>query len=207
LPKERDDVLHELEFQIGSQTRDTKDAQRAFASQFSDLLAETPDRDTKDTPKAFAFRFSDLETPARDTKDTQRAFASPFSETPALKTTWERAAVGLPNNPEGFRRARRRFWRAVNSGASPEAKEVGNIVREAGYELQDGTNAPLLTLRGPVTDRRLSIDHMTPKSCSEELILRSANLRFMSQRDNSSRGDRYSKYDLLFGIDPGCDDN
>ena len=84
----------------------------------------------------------------------QKAFASRFSETPALKKLWEQAAQGLANSPAGFAEARSNFWQLVNSGTSSEAATVRSILKEAGYELQGGSNAPLLKMQG--WDKRLT---------------------------------------------------
>lgn len=134
----------------------------------------------------------------------QGAFASRFSATPCLKTLWERAALGSPDTPEGFVSARREFWRLVNSSGSADAESVRAIIVTAGYELQSGTNAPLLKLQNwdhrtsrELSDRRLTIDHADPQSATRKQTLSSSNLRFMSQRDNSLRGDRYGADDML----------
>lgn len=136
-------------------------------------------------------------------KAAQKAFASRFSETPALKQIWEEAAQNLPNTPAGFAEARGNFWRIVNNGKSAEAETVRKILQEAGYELQGGNTAPMLKMEGwdkrltrEITDRRLTIDHADPKSAALEKTQDSRNLRFMTQRDNSFRGNRFGKDDL-----------
>jgi hypothetical protein len=90
----------------------------------------------------------------------------------------------------------------VNSSWSADAGTVRAIVLAAGYELQAGNNAPLFNLQGwdpkatrELTDRRLTIDHADPKSVEPGQTLNSSNLRFMSQRDNSFRGNRYGAGD------------
>lgn len=137
-------------------------------------------------------------------KAAQKAFASRFSETPALKQIWEQASQNLPNTPAGFAQARENFWQIVNNGTSAEAETVRNILKEAGYELQSGKNAPMLKMQGwdkratrEITDRRLTIDHADPKSAAVDKTQDSKNLRFMTQRDNSFRGNRFGDDDKL----------
>jgi hypothetical protein len=136
-------------------------------------------------------------------KAAQKAFASRFSETPALKQIWEQAAQNLPNTPAGFAQARENFWQVVNNGTSAEAETVRKILQEAGYELQGGKSAPMLKMQGwdkrvtrEITDRRLTIDHADPKSAAVDKTQDSKNLRFMTQRDNSFRGNRFGDDDL-----------
>jgi hypothetical protein len=132
----------------------------------------------------------------------QTAFASRFSESLCLQNLWNQASLGLPNTPDGFAKARANFWTLVNSSWSTDAGTVRAIIMAAGYELQTGNNAPLLNSRGwdrkatrELTDRRLTIDHADPKSVEPGQTLNSSNLRFMSQRDNSFRGNRYGADD------------
>jgi RHS repeat-associated protein len=135
-------------------------------------------------------------------KIAQRAFANTFSQTPALDALWRRAAMGKANSPEGFDKARERFWEVVNSSSDPDAVVVRAILKEAGYELQGGKLAPLLKLQTgdpkssrEQSDLRLSIDHADPKSVNPSRTLDPAFLRFMSQRDNSFRGNRFDVND------------
>lgn len=130
-------------------------------------------------------------------KVAQKAYFSRFSETPALKKLWEQAAEDLPNTPEGFAKARANFWRLVNSDSSAEAVFVRDMLKEAQYELQGGTNAPLLKMKGwdprasrELTDRRLSIDHADPKSANPDKTLDPSNLGFLTHRENSFKGAR-----------------
>jgi hypothetical protein len=130
-------------------------------------------------------------------KVAQKAYFSRFSETPALKKLWERAAQDLPKTADGFAKARRNFWQLVNSDSSAEAVFVRDMLKEAQYELQAGTNAPLLKMKDwdqrasrELTDRRLSIDHADPKSVSPDKTLDPSNLGFLTHRDNSFKGTR-----------------
>jgi RHS repeat-associated protein len=132
----------------------------------------------------------------------QRAFAGNFDQTEALRTLWNEAARGKPSTREGFAQAREAFWRSVNTGTGENAATVRGILREAGYELQGGSNAPLRSMTGwdprdtrEIADRRLSIDHADPQSVSSGTILNPSNLRFMTQRDNSTRGARWDAND------------
>jgi hypothetical protein len=81
---------------------------------------------------------------------------------------------------------------------------VRRIIQEGGYELQGGSTAPLLKLDHVssvsdllLSDSRLSIDHLTPQSDDFDLSLSSSNIRFMSQRDNSSRGANFGRDDKV----------
>lgn len=130
-------------------------------------------------------------------KVAQKAYFSKFSETPALKKLWEQAAQDLPKTADGFAKARRRFWQLVNSDTSAEAVFVRGMLKEAQYEIQAGSNAPLLKMKDwdsrasrELTDRRLSIDHDDPKSLSPDKTLDASNLGFLTHRDNSFKGTR-----------------
>jgi hypothetical protein len=132
----------------------------------------------------------------------QRAFANQFSETLVLANLWRSAAAGLPSTEAGFATARAKFWRLINTSDDPDAVVVRAMIEAAGYELQGGTNAPLLTLSGwdrkdtrELSDRRLSIDHAAAQCHDRSGTLDPANLRFMQQRDNSARGNRYDEND------------
>ncbi len=134
----------------------------------------------------------------------QKAFDSRFSETPAIRAIWQDASNGLPNTAKGFDKAREKFWSAINNSAHAHAEAVRKILAEAGYELQGGAKAPLLKMQEwdrrasrEIADRRLTIDHADPQSVTAGKILRSDNLRFMSQRDNSSRWNRHNEDDRL----------
>lgn len=147
------------------------------------------------------------------TRAAAKAYQSRFSETPALKALWQQAAQGLPSTTEGFAQARSRFWRLVNEGTSADAKAVREILKEMKFELQEGTNAPMLKLEGwdpesgmktwdprqtrEITDRRLTIDHADAQSSGSGANLDPSNLRFMTQRDNSFRGNRFDANDKL----------
>jgi hypothetical protein len=141
-------------------------------------------------------------TQTSESSMAQRALASRFSETPALKSLWEQASRDLPNTKVGFATARSNFWEVVNNGTSRDAQTVRNILREAGYQLQGGSLAPMNQMEGwdnrtsrEVTDRRLTIDHAGSQGATPDRTLDPENLRFMSQRDNSFRGDRYDAND------------
>jgi hypothetical protein len=130
-------------------------------------------------------------------KVAQKAYFSKFSETPALKKLWEQAAKDLPKTADGFAKARRNFWQLVNGDTSSEAVFVRGMLKEAQYELQAGSNAPLLKMKDwdsrasrELTDRRLSIDHEDPKSLNPDKTLDPANLGFLTHRDNSFKGTR-----------------
>jgi hypothetical protein len=134
----------------------------------------------------------------------QNAFSLKFSETAELNDLWQRSAQGKTS----FESARSEFWRLINNDDSHDAMVVRKILDLAGYELQGGGNAPLLKMEwefsrnDPVgskqnSDRKLSIDHKTPQSDPDSLILSSNNLAFLSSRDNSFRGNRYNAKDKL----------
>jgi len=130
-------------------------------------------------------------------KIAQKAYFSKFSETPALKKLWEQAAKDLPKTADGFAKARRNFWQLVNNDTSAEAVFVRNMLKEAQYEVQAGSNAPLLKMKDwdsrasrELTDRRLSIDHDDPKSLNPDKTLDPNNLGFLTHRDNSFKGTR-----------------
>jgi len=136
-------------------------------------------------------------------KFAQKAFASNFSETQAIKAVWEKAASGEQDNKKGFAKAREKFWNSVNNSTDKDSETIRKVLQAAGYELQKGSNAPLLSMSGwdhsrptrEITERRLTIDHADPQSSEAKKTLRSDNLRFMSQMDNSIRGNRYDKYE------------
>jgi hypothetical protein len=136
------------------------------------------------------------------------AFHGRFADHPALHELWREASQGAGS----FGEARARFWQEVNQGDSTAADFVKAMLKEAGYEPQTGSNAPLLSMPEFVTsqasegrrhaDLLLSIDHadpMTNPGTNQRLALAEAldpgNLRFMPGRDNSSRGNRYTEDD------------
>ena len=131
----------------------------------------------------------------------QRAFANNFSETQALKELWERAADGY--STAEFAGARSNFWKEVNNAKDATSETVRRIIKEAGYELQAGSNAPLLSMKGwdharpsrETANRRLSVDHANPQSKAHDKALDSTNLRFMSTSDNSARGAHFNEFD------------
>ena len=137
-----------------------------------------------------------------------------------------------------FRATRARFWGHVNSGDSADAVAVAAIVTLAGYQLGERQNAPTLSAAfigawatpGEVftvggrnmaspnnaanlerADRLLSIDHAEPQSHRPWMGLHPDNLRFMSGRDNSTRGNDYPADDVASaarlraaGLDPSA---
>jgi hypothetical protein len=137
-----------------------------------------------------------------------RAFHGRFADHPALGELWDRAR----QDAASFDQARRRFWGEVNQGDSAAAEFVRSMLKAAGYQLQAGSNAPLLSMpeyaSNPRTeglrraDLLLSIDHANPMTNPVErtrLSLAEAldpeNLRFMSGRDNSMRRNHYNEDD------------
>jgi len=139
-----------------------------------------------------------------DGRVAQKAFASPFFETPTFRSLWEQSARGLPDTTAGFAKARSNFWKSVNAGTTAEAREAGNILRQAGYQLQSVDRAPLLNMRTfdpratrELSDLRLTIDHIRPQSLNPQGVLDSRNVRFMSARDNAFRGNRFGADDRL----------
>jgi hypothetical protein len=85
----------------------------------------------------------------------QKAYASRFSETEDIRSLWQEAAAGQPNNRSGFDRARDNFWAAVRDEENPRADTVRGILEEAGIDLS-GRGAPSLEMgRDPHEDERL----------------------------------------------------
>lgn len=131
-----------------------------------------------------------------------RAFHATFAETPAIRELWKECT----EDARSFADARRKFWKEVNEGDSKEADYIREMLRQAGYRLQDGSGAPMLDMPGYLVgpdgagvraaDLRLSIDHVDPQSKAKEKALDPANLRFMSQRDNSTR-----RHNTLYDLD------
>lgn len=138
-----------------------------------------------------------------DTRMAQKAFASRFSETPVLRDLWNEAARDVPNTSRGFDAARAKFWKSINNGTSKNAQDARKILRQMGYELQGGSNAPLLKMKGwdkratrELADRILNVEHADPQSLNPARRLDSSNLRFMSGRDNSFRGNGFNENDF-----------
>jgi hypothetical protein len=139
------------------------------------------------------------------------AFHGRFADHPALRELWDRAR----QDTTSFDQARRRFWSEVNQGASVAAEFVRSMLKAAGYQLQAGSNAPLLSMPEYASnlgteglrrsDLLLSIDHANPMTnpvkrgrLSLAEALDPANLRFMSGRDNSMRGNHYNENDTTW---------
>jgi hypothetical protein len=147
-------------------------------------------------------------------KAAQEAFAGRLSDTPALKQLWERAANGRTSFPS----ARAEFWRLVNNDTGPDAQAVRDILHTAGFDTHPGTsNAPTLDVDGYEAvrpedanrvraDLMLSIDHVNAQAHGGAK-LDASNLRFLSTRDNSTRGARYDENDRLIGVERDADGN
>lgn len=143
--------------------------------------------------------------PSEAVRKAAKAFAGDFSQDEALSALWTEAASGAND----FAQARAEFWSRVNEGSGPHAVTVRAMLDAAGYELQGGTRAPLLRLEGwdaragrELSDRVLSIDHKAAQSADPSLTLAPANLRFMTGRDNSTRGNRFDAADAPAGPGP-----
>jgi hypothetical protein len=142
----------------------------------------------------------------------QEAFSGRFSDTPGIEHLWDRAA----KDQSSFAEARKEFWRLVNNDDAPDAEAVRELLHSAGYETHTGTtNAPTMQLesyeavRPEDTNRvradlTLSIDHVDAQSRGGEK-LKAENLRFMSVRDNSTRGAHYDTGDRPVDIDYDAD--
>jgi hypothetical protein len=112
-----------------------------------------------------------------------------------LERLWTEAAEGLTPSPGGFARARANFWEAANNSDSEDATFVRNALVLAGFELDDGANAPMLKMDGVSDfDRRLTIDHIEPKKHFPALTLDASNLSFLLFRDDSFKGTNRIKY-------------
>lgn len=159
---------------------------------------------------------------AEQPREYAQVFQKPFSESPAIQAVWEAAKLSRnPNAVSSFETVRNRFWQAVNAAETPEAQHVQKMLVAAGYQIRDGTLAPILAMPeyGITADnmgqRRadlvLSIDHADPRKLppgvevpgrgrelSPKEALDSEFLRFMPVRDNSSRGNRYDPEDKPF---------
>jgi hypothetical protein len=146
-----------------------------------------------------------LQNQAHDELTASReAFAGRFAETDALRDLWERAAADRSSFPS----AREEFWRLVNNDSSPDAQAVRELLHVAGFETHTGTaNAPTLHVEGYEAvraedanrvraDLTLSIDHIDAQAHGGER-LKASNLRFLSTRDNSTRGARHDASDRL----------
>lgn len=155
-------------------------------------------------------------------REYAQEFQKSFSESPAIQAVWEAAKLNRnPNEASSFETVRNRFWQAVNAAETPEAQHVQKMLVAAGYQIRDGTLAPILAMPeyGITADnmgqRRadlvLSIDHADPRKLppgvevpgrgrelSPKEALDSEFLRFMPVRDNSSRGNRYDPEDKPF---------
>jgi RHS repeat-associated protein len=127
-----------------------------------------------------------------------KVFQSRFAATPELGRLWQQVAAGLPNTPKGFAKAREAFWTVVNKGDTADARAIQSLLREAGYELQGGSKAPLNRLlpNAPKSDRLLTIDHIDPKSQNPLLTLDPENLVFLPSRDNAQKGVKI----ITFGV-------
>jgi hypothetical protein len=156
-----------------------------------DMAEDATDQDLHDQPQAE----QQIQTDYTDPKQAMKAYNGTFSETPAISELWKEAA----STQSKYDGARTEFWRLVNNGASENAKQVQQLLKTAGYELQGGSNAPKLKLDEYEllssddagkrdSDLTLSIDHIRPQSGSPELALNPENLRFMTKRDNSTLG-------------------
>jgi hypothetical protein len=131
------------------------------------------------------------------TRAAVTSYNGTFADTAAIKVVWEKATRDLQSYKDGAQAA---FWHSVNNDSSPEARQVRDIVRIAGYELQGGNRAPQLKVDYQQSrpedagrqkaDRTLSIDHIVPQSdvAGMKRSLDPSNLRFMLQRDNSTLG-------------------
>ena len=127
-----------------------------------------------------------------------RAFHGRFSDNEGIRRLWEEAAVGAGD----WNSARKNFWRRINTGDSDDADFVRGMLTAGGYELRDGTRAPILRMEGydvdgvdagrRAADLLLTIDHIKAqrKDATGQEVLAATNLRFMQGRDNSTRGDR-----------------
>ena len=147
----------------------------------------------------------------RQLAEYANAFHARLDDHPALRELWDRAR----QDATSFDQARRRFWGEVNQGDSVAAEFVRSMLKAAGYELQAGSNAPLLSMPEYASNLRteglrradllLSIDHANPmtnpvdgRRLSLEEALNPANLRFMSGRDNSIRRNHYNEDDKVW---------
>lgn len=127
------------------------------------------------------------------------AFHGRFSETPYIRELWEQCARASETAQNQYTETRRKFWRGVNDGESPNALFIQEMLKAAGYELLGGSRAPVLRI--PDSDAtgvsrlhfRLSIDHVDPQSQSREKAVAADNLRFMAHWDNAVRRDDTSR--------------
>jgi hypothetical protein len=104
----------------------------------------------------------------------------------------------------------------VNDDPSPEAQAVRDLLHAAGFDTYPGTsNAASLRLpdyeavrpedaNRVIADLKLSIDHVDAQARGGDK-LKASNLRFLSTRDNSTRGHRYDEDDRLIGVDRDAD--
>jgi hypothetical protein len=135
-----------------------------------------------------------------DLRAAMDAFQRPFSETDCLRRVWERAAENQPD----FDQARGRFYDLVSNGQDADARDVRELLTQAGFEL-NGRNAPTLKtvdVDDPDTrlrsDLTLSIDHIQARA-DGGAVLDAENLRFITMRDNSFRGNRFDADDQKKG--------
>jgi hypothetical protein len=140
-----------------------------------------------------------------DVREAQRAWAGNFDQNDHLRELWHEA-VGEHPDTTSFKAVRERFWDLVNNDHGAHAQAVREMVHLAGYDTHPDTkNAPTWSLEAyePVhaddqgrakTDMTLSIDHADPQS-KDGAKLEAENLRFMSQRENSTRGAHYTADD------------
>jgi hypothetical protein len=73
----------------------------------------------------------------------QKVYDNKFSKTPELNSLWNKAKEGKEN----FNDARNNFWKLVNSDNSREAQTVREVLKSAGYELREGSQAPRLEMK------------------------------------------------------------
>ncbi|MEL7538871.1 MAG: hypothetical protein AAFM91_17625 [Pseudomonadota bacterium] len=138
-------------------------------------------------------------------RHAQHAFHNHFADTDSLRRLWEESMFRKDGKYRTFSGARSQFWLRVNARDGSDAEEVARILEAAGYELSEGRRAPMLSedwvpkddanYGKKQADRKLSIDHMDPQSLNPEDVLKASNLRFMTARDNSIRGNRFDADD------------